>query len=109
MAKAEALSPTMTHRIWQVYGLQQHRVETFKLSRDPEFVKKLVKKLGRRRWKQASGYHRQGRVKNAFFRYTSIIGEVLRARSPAGQESEAVLGCALLNRMTALGRPKDDP
>ena len=64
-----------------------------------------VKTLGRRRWKQASGYHRQGRVENAFFRYTSIIGDGLRARSPAGQGSEVVLGCEILNRMTALGRP----
>ena len=29
----------------------------------------------------------------------------LRARSPAGQGSEVVLGCEILNRMTALGRP----
>ena len=65
----------------------------------------LVKKLGRRRWKKASGYHRQGRVEHAFFRYTSIIGDGLRARSPAGQRSEVVLGCEILNRMTALGRP----
>ena len=65
----------------------------------------LVKTLGRRRWKKASGYHRQGRVENAFFRYTSIIGAGLRARSPAEQGSEVVLGCEILNRMTALGRP----
>ena len=48
---------------------------------------------------------RSGRVENAFFRYKSIIGDGLRARSAAGQGSEAVLGCAILNRMTALGRP----
>ena len=65
----------------------------------------LVKQLGRRRWKKVSGYHRQGRVENTFFRYKSIIGDGLRARSPAGQGSEAVLGCEILNRMTALGRP----
>ena len=64
-----------------------------------------VKKLGRRRWKKASGYHRQARVENAFFRYKSIIGDGLRARSQAGQGSEAVLGCEILNRMTDLGRP----
>ena len=39
------------------------------------------------------------------FRYKSIIGDALRTRSPAGQGSEAVLGCEILNRMTALGRP----
>ena len=65
----------------------------------------LVKQLGRRRWKKTSGYHRQSRVENTFFRYTSIIGDGLRARSPAGQGSEVVLGCEILNRMTELGRP----
>ena len=65
----------------------------------------LVKTLGRRRWKKASGYHRQSLVENAFFRYKSIIGDGLRARSPAGQGSEAVLGCQILNRMIALGQP----
>ena len=65
----------------------------------------LVKQLGRRRWKKVSGSHRQSRVENTFFRDTSIIGDGLRARSPAGQGSEAVLGCEILNRMTALGRP----
>ena len=64
-----------------------------------------VKKLGRRGWKKASGYHRQARVENAFFRYKSIIGDGLRARSPAGQVSEAILGCHILNRMTDFGRP----
>ena len=58
-----------------------------------------MKQLGRRRWKKVSGYHRQSRVENAFFRYKSIIGDGLRARSPAGQGSEVVLGCEILNRM----------
>ena len=65
----------------------------------------VVKTLGRRRWKKVSGSHRQGRVEHTCFRDTSILGEGLRARSPAGQGSEVVLGCAILNRMTALGRP----
>ena len=56
-----------------------------------------VKQLGRRRWKKTSGYHRQSRVENTFFRYKSIIGAGLRARSPAGQGSEVVLGCEILS------------
>ena len=64
-----------------------------------------VKTLGRRRWKKVSGSHRQGRVEHTCFRDTSILGDGLRARRPAGQGSEVVLGCAILNRMTALGRP----
>jgi hypothetical protein len=66
---------------------------------------KAVEEVGRRRWKKESGYHRQGRVENVFFRYKSIIGESLRARSPGGQRSKAVLACNILNQMTALGRP----
>ena len=65
----------------------------------------MLPQFGRHQWKEASGYHRHGRVENAFFRYTCIIGVGLRARSPVGQGSEAVLGCAILNRMTAGGRP----
>ena len=64
-----------------------------------------VKALGRRRWKKASGYHQQARVENAFFRYKSIVGDCLRARSSSGQRREAVLACNVLNRMTELGRP----
>ncbi len=50
-----------------------------------------VQQVGRRQWKKDSGYHQQARVENAFFRYKSIIGESLRARSRAGQETEAIL------------------
>ena len=65
-----------------------------------------VKEMGRRRWKKMSGYHRQARVENTFFRYKSIIGDGLRARSLAGQGSEAVLACHILNQMTERGRPE---
>ena len=47
----------------------------------------LAKTLGRCRWKQVLGSHRQGRVENTCFRDTSIIGDGLRARSPARQGS----------------------
>ena len=52
-----------------------------------------VKETGRLRWKQMSGYHGQARVENAFFRYKSIIGDSLRACSPAGRGTEVVLAC----------------
>ena len=64
-----------------------------------------VTALGRRRWKKASGYHQQARVEHAFCRYTSIVGDCLRARSSSGQRREAVLACHVLNRMTERGRP----
>ena len=41
MAQAQGVSRATVHRIWQAYGLQPHRIETFKLSTDPEFVAKV--------------------------------------------------------------------
>lgn len=39
---AEAgVSPSMTHRLFTMFGLQPHRTETFKLSTDPFFVDKV--------------------------------------------------------------------
>ena len=64
-----------------------------------------VRKLGRRRWEKEFGYHRQGTVENAFFRYKSILGDRLRARTSGAQEAAAAIACNVLNRMTELGRP----
>ena len=65
-----------------------------------------VRTLGRRRWKKEAGYQLQARVENAFFRYTSIIGDRLRARSRGGRVAESVVACNVLNQMTELGRPE---
>jgi IS5 family transposase len=64
-----------------------------------------VKQVGRRRWQNESGYHRQGTVENTFFRYKSILGDRLRGRDPKAQETEALIACNILNRMFELGRP----
>jgi transposase len=41
MADAMGLSKATISRIWQTFGLQSHRVDTFKLSADPQFVEKV--------------------------------------------------------------------
>jgi transposase len=46
LAKEVGLSPATVHRIWQKHGLQPHRVETFKFSRDPEFESKMADVIG---------------------------------------------------------------
>ncbi len=65
-----------------------------------------IREVGRRTWKKEAGYHQQARVENAFFRYKSIIGEALRARTSGGQMVESLVACQVLNRMTSLGRPE---
>ena len=46
MAKEVGLTQTAVSRIWRAFGLQPHRQETFKLSRDPLFVEKVHDVVG---------------------------------------------------------------
>ena len=46
MAKATDVGATTVRRIWQAHGLKPHLIETFKVSRDPEFIEKLEDVVG---------------------------------------------------------------
>ena len=46
MAKAQGVSSAMVHRIWRTHRLQPHRAESFKLSRDPHFARKVRDVVG---------------------------------------------------------------
>jgi transposase len=46
LAKASGLSTSTVQRIWRAFGLQPHRLETFKLSTDPDFVAKVRDVVG---------------------------------------------------------------
>jgi IS5 family transposase len=67
---------------------------------------KRIERVGRQRWKTETGYHRQGKVENTFFRYKSMIGDRLHSRGPDTQRTEVTLGCNILNRMFEHGRPR---
>lgn len=46
MARRSGLSVSTVQRVWRAFGLQPHRLETFKLSTDPEFVAKVRDVVG---------------------------------------------------------------
>jgi transposase len=46
MAEAADVSVSSVQRIWRAHGLQPHRIQQFKLSKDPEFVDKLRDVVG---------------------------------------------------------------
>ncbi|BFU89845.1 MAG: hypothetical protein NTAFB01_10320 [Nitrospira sp.] len=46
MAHAQGVSHASVARIWDAHGLQPHRIETFKLSKDTRFVEKLTDVVG---------------------------------------------------------------
>jgi transposase len=46
LARAVGVSEATVRRVWRDYGLKPHRLEAFKLSRDPHFVEKLEDIIG---------------------------------------------------------------
>lgn len=46
LAAAMGISDTTVQRIWKRHGLKPHRVRSFKLSRDPDFLAKLLDVVG---------------------------------------------------------------
>ncbi len=46
MAREVGLTQSAVLRIWRAFGLQPHRVETWKLSRDPQFIDKVRDVVG---------------------------------------------------------------
>jgi transposase len=46
MARAVGISEASVRRIWRSHGLKPHRVESFKISHDPEFAEKLEDIVG---------------------------------------------------------------
>ena len=65
-----------------------------------------IRKRGRRKWKKESGYHRRSLIECAFFRLKTIFTDKLKARTAERQQTEAVVRCVALNRMTRLGMPE---
>jgi hypothetical protein len=60
---------------------------------------------GRLCWQEETDYGQRALVETAMGRYKAIIGPRLRARSCSGQQAEAAVGVAVLNRMLNAGRP----
>ena len=64
-----------------------------------------IEKHGRMGWQRHSGYNRRSLVETAVYRYKTIIGRRLQARTLPKQRTEAKIGCNVLNRMTSFGMP----
>ena len=66
----------------------------------------VVNADARMKWQAATDYGKRSLVETAIGRYKSMIGDRLRARLFAAQQTEVAIGCATLNRMLSCARPK---
>ena len=65
-----------------------------------------VRKVGRKKWKKESGYHRRSLVETAMMRMKRIFVGGLSSRRFHNQATEMRVRCVALNRMTGLGMPE---
>jgi hypothetical protein len=64
-----------------------------------------IRRLGRRAWKRAVGYHIRSLAETGVFRLKALFGVHLASRRPECQVTEGAVRCRSLNIMTHLGMP----
>lgn len=94
-----AIPPQRNARIWQHGNTKAER-----LMRDQNL--RRIRQVGRKTWKKEINYHRRSLAETMMFRLKSIFGDQVSARSFEGQAAQILIRCAVLNRMTELGRPE---
>ena len=67
---------------------------------------RLIAKHGRMNWQKVSGYNDRALVEADIGRYKRVIGDALRSRTDARQNTEVAVAVRALNRMLELGRPE---
>jgi len=65
-----------------------------------------IRKVGRKKWKKESNYHRRSLVETAMMRHKTIFGGGLSSKRFCNQATEMNIRCAALNRMTQMGMPE---
>lgn len=93
------IPPRRGARIWRHGNRKGQR-----LARDENL--RQIRQLGRKKWKEQSGYRRRSLAETAMSRYKRMVGEKLRAREFSRQCSEAFIGVLMLNRILELGMPQ---
>jgi hypothetical protein len=64
-----------------------------------------IREIGRKKWKDAIGYHRRSIAENAMFRLKTVFTDKVRSVKLANQRIQLLLRCRALNRMSTLGMP----
>ena len=92
--------------VWKAVGDRKHVVHPRKnavLSGKEEWTVRdhhvhRIREDGVFQWRRESGYYQQSKVENTFYRYKTILGRKLRARTERNRQVETILGCNILNK-----------
>ena len=100
--------------VYDVLGERKHAIHPIKtavLSGEVKWTMRdhhvhKIKNDGVFQWRREAGYYQQSKVENTFYRYKTILGRKLRARSERNRQVETIIGCNILNRFLENGRCK---
>ena len=92
------IPPQHSAKIWQHGNTKAER-----LARDQNL--RRIRQVERAAWKRESGEHRRSLAETARFRLKTIFRDRVTAHSFAGQAAQVLVCCAVLNRLTQVGRP----
>ena len=95
------IPPKKNAKIWQHGNKQEER-----LVRDENL--RRIRIVGRKRWKQETGYHRRSLAETTMYRLKTIFSDRVSSRLGESQCVELLLRCKALNRMTTLGMPQQE-
>ena len=70
---------------------------------------RYIRKLGRKKWKRDTNYHRRSLSQTVMFCHKTAFGGKVQARRFENQATELLCQCAMLNRMIQLGKPVSVP
>jgi hypothetical protein len=96
------IPPREDAKIWQHGNSAQPR-----LPRDENL--RRIREVGRKHWKQETGYHRRSLAETAMFRIKTLFGDHLSNRCFDTQATQVGFRCRALNLMTHLGMPESYP
>lgn len=93
------IPPRRDAKIWQHGNCHQPP-----LARDENL--RQIRQLGRKHWKEVTGYHRRSLAETTMFRFKTIFGDRMSARRLETQSAQFEVRCRVLNQMTHLGMPQ---
>jgi Transposase DDE domain len=77
-----------------------------RLARDENL--RRIRQIGRRAWKQESGYHQRSLAETAMFRMKTLFGPGVSSRNDGQRATEAGIRCRTMNIMTHQGMPQSE-
>lgn len=80
-------------------------------TKDPDLIQRdeaidKIEQVGRREWKEQTGYHIRSKSEVNMYRYKKIFGGGMSARKSTYEETEVRIKCKILNQFVKIGMPE---